>query len=75
MRRFVLQRDQDATGISGTGAVAEGVQFSSGWVALTWRTAVTSVAFYPDIESVRHIHGHNGLTRVAWIDPPTEGGA
>ena len=33
MRRFYLQRDEDATGISGTGKVAEGILFSTGWVA------------------------------------------
>lgn len=68
MRRFSLQRDTDATGISGTGKVAEGVVFSNGWVALTWLTAHTSVVFYPGIEHVEAIHGHGGLTRIIFED-------
>lgn len=68
MRRFYLQRDQDATGVSGTGRVAEGVIFSNGWVALTWLTQFTSVVFYPAIEHVEHIHGHQGLTRIVYLD-------
>jgi hypothetical protein len=68
MRRFVLERDVDATGVSGVGRVAEGVVFSSGWVALTWLTDVTSLVFYPSIQNVERIHGHSGLTRVVWED-------
>lgn len=68
MRRFYLVRDQDLTGVSGTGIVAGGVQFPSGWIALSWFTAVTSMAFYPDIASVEQIHGHGGATRVVWLD-------
>jgi hypothetical protein len=66
MRTFRLVRDHDATGISGTGVVAEGVVFSTGWVALTWLTRVNSLVFYPDISNVEHIHGHGGLTRIVF---------
>ena len=68
MRTFQLLRNEDITGISGTGIVAEGVQFSNGWVALTWLTEHTSVVFYPSIDAVYAIHGHNGATQVVWSD-------
>jgi hypothetical protein len=71
MRRFYLQRDNDASGVSGTGTVAEGVVFSNGWVALTWlveRYGFTGIATYPSIETVELIHGHNGATRVVYRD-------
>lgn len=68
MKRFHLQRNEDITGISGTGIVAEGVQFSNGWIALTWLTEHTSVVFYPKIEDVYFIHGHSGATQVVWLD-------
>ena len=68
MRRFELHRDVDATGVSGTGIVAEGVQFGNGYCALTWNTLNTSVAFYPSIVTLEAIHGHNGQTRIVWID-------
>ena len=38
-RAFVLQRNEDETGVSGTGIVAEGVEFSDGTVALRWTSA------------------------------------
>lgn len=68
MRRFVLDRSEDLTGVSGTGVVAEGVVFSTGWVALTWLSHTFSLVFYPGIESVYRIHGHDGKTVVVWLD-------
>lgn len=68
LKRFYLARDQDITGVSGTGIVAEGVLFSTGWVALTWLTEVNSLVFYPDIKNVEVIHGHGGSTRIMWLD-------
>ena len=64
MRAFWLQRVEDESGVSGVGLVAEGVVFSSGWCALTWLTEHTSVAFYPSIEEVEAIHGHDGKTKI-----------
>jgi hypothetical protein len=49
--------------------VAEGVEFSTGWAALQWLTAVNSIVFYPSVENVYYIHGHNGSTEVVWLDP------
>lgn len=67
-RAFVLQRDIDETGVSGTGIVAEGVCFSDGTVALRWTSAwPTSVVFHDrGMESVEAIHGHGGKTRIVW---------
>jgi hypothetical protein len=69
VRRFQLVRHEDPTGVSGTGVVAEGVEFSTGWAALQWLTAVNSIVFYPSMENVYYIHGHNGSTEVVWLDP------
>lgn len=68
MRRFMLQRDVDETGVSGTGKVAEGVVFTCGRVALTWLTPWTSVAVYDNVEVLEHLHGHGGKTRVVYVD-------
>jgi hypothetical protein len=73
MRTFVLIRDEDVTGVSGTGTVAEGVEFSDGRVALRWivgehRSTVT----WDSVESVLAIHGHNGATRLVWEEMITE---
>lgn len=69
MNRFVLQRLEDETGISGEGFVAEGVQFTNGTVVLVWLTEVHSIAaIYDNIDIVDQIHGHNGKTIIHWLD-------
>lgn len=68
MRLFQLHRAEDESGVSGVGIVAEGVQFASGKCALSWLTAHTSVAVYDSIETLDAIHGHNGKTRVVWVE-------
>lgn len=73
MRRFKLVRKVDVSGISGTGVVAEGIEFSDGVVALRWLSLgldhPTSVVFHDNgIESVERIHGHAGATTVRWED-------
>ena len=68
MRRFRLVRQEDVSGVSGTGSVAEGVAFSSGKVALHWCGGISSVTVYDSIEEVEAIHGHEGRTVVEWLD-------
>lgn len=69
MRQFQLHRDIDETGVSGTGIVAEGVEFSDGPVAVRWIVGThRSVSVWENIEAVRDVHGHNGCTRIVWID-------
>lgn len=67
-RRFVLDRERDPTGISGTGIVAEGVEFDDGTTVIRWITAYRSTAIYSDIIDMMAIHGHNGDTHMNWID-------
>lgn len=68
MKLFRLNRIIDETGISGTGYVAEGVQFTSGKVVLQWLTETSSTTFFSSIEDVEKVHGHGGLTQIEWID-------
>ena len=68
MRRFCLERREDASGISGTGIVTEGIQFSDGTCAMRWMTDTSSTTFYASIEDVKTIHGHEGKTVVVWVD-------
>lgn len=69
-RRFELHRDVDESGISGTGIVAEGVEFTDGVVALRWQTDwPASVVFHDEgVVAIEHVHGHNGSTRIVWLD-------
>lgn len=67
MRTFSLQRDEDVSGVSGTGVVAEGVEFSDGTVALRWTAGEHgSTVVWDSIEPVVLIHGHDGRTSVVW---------
>lgn len=73
MRRFEIHRQEDPSGISGTGFVAEGVRFSDGAVALRWRTTTSSTAIYDNMGDLIAVHGHGGATQVRWIDEIEEG--
>jgi hypothetical protein len=66
MINFNLVRDKDVSGVSGVGAVAEGVIFSNGKVVIAWNGAVPSVTIYSSIEDVDKIHGHEGSTRIVY---------
>jgi hypothetical protein len=68
MRRFQLHRDEDATGTSGAGIIAEGCEFSNGTCALTWLSPFITTSTWSSIKAVDIIHGHSGKTRVVWID-------
>lgn len=68
MRRFFLQRVRDVTGVSGTGRVADGVQFPDGVCVVRWRGAVPSTVVWPDATGLEKVHGHNGATIIVWVD-------
>lgn len=61
---FTLERDEDETGISGVGTVADGVIFPDGRVVLCWRGDISSIVIHNNIQNVDAIHGHGGKTRI-----------
>ena len=67
-RRFVMNRTKDETGVSGTGIVAEGLQFSSKKCVISWLSDTPSIEVYDSIDEVKRIHGHQGETQIKWID-------
>jgi hypothetical protein len=72
MRRFHFERNEDASGVSGCGRVAEGVVFTNGKVAIEWLTAHSSTALYDSLSDVELIHGHEGRTKIVFDDPVIE---
>jgi hypothetical protein len=66
-RSFILRRIEDESDVSGTGDVAEGVEFSNGKCVLCWITQYRSVAVYDSIRELESIHGHDGKTIVVWL--------
>lgn len=79
MRRFHIQRDVDVTGLSGTGVVAQGVEFDDGTTVVRWmelpessenyqRGVRATTVIFPAVTAVEALHGHNGATRIDWQD-------
>jgi len=66
--RFVLIRNEDVTGVSGSGLVAEGIVFTSGQVVIHWLRQPFSMGLYQSLEDVIFIHGHGGRTKLQFID-------
>jgi hypothetical protein len=75
MRRFRLIRDEDVSGVSGTGTVAEGIVFSSGKAVLSWCSEYHSVTVFDSVRDLETVHGHEGRTRIEWLDPVESGAA
>jgi hypothetical protein len=65
---FALRRQQDVTGVSGTGTVAHGTQFPDGQVVLRWTGEYASTVIWESIDAAMHVHGHDGKTTVAWAN-------
>lgn len=67
-RVFILQRHVDVSGLSGTGPVAEGVEWSDGTVSLRWKGDTPSTTFWQaGISAIEAVHGHGGATEVLYV--------
>ncbi len=67
MKTYVMNRIQDVNGVSGTGIVAEVVEFTDGSCVVRWIKGATlanvaSTVFYDTKEDLLKVHGHGGLT-------------
>lgn len=71
MRTFHLHRDEDASGVSGTGIVTEGVEFSDGTCVMRWLGQTGSTGVYSNIDELVLIHGHQGRTVAVFDDGET----
>ena len=58
MRRFVMHRTHDESGVSGTGLVLEGVLFSTGVVVIHWLTPPPrgSISVFDSMDQFLSIH-------------------
>lgn len=76
---FRLVRQLDASGVSGTGHVADGVTFADGATVLRWRGLHPTTTVFECLDDLIRIHGHGGTTHVVLDEPlpwliPTEVG-
>lgn len=70
MRRFLLVRHADPSGVSGTGIVAEGVEFTDRSASLRWHgNHPSTTQFEIGLDGIVAIHGHFGATEVIYFDP------
>lgn len=67
-RRFEMHRIEDPTGVSGTGHVADGIEFADGTVAVRWRTEFRSTTFFDSIADLKAVSGHGGKTIFSDVD-------
>ena len=65
-KTFHLRRDEDVSGVSGTGVVAYGAEFPDGSVAIRWEGDHASTAVWDSVEDALFVHGHDGKTKVVW---------
>ena len=68
VRRFVLVRHKDVSGVSGVGLVAEGVRFSGGQIVLQWRRPPMAITVFSSVGDLLGVHGHGGDTELVWLD-------
>jgi len=67
MKLYVMNRKTDVNGISGTGIVAEVVEFTDGTCIVRWirgatKQNVASTVFYDSKADLLKVHGHDGMT-------------
>jgi hypothetical protein len=69
-RRYLVVRDEDVSGVSGTGVVCEVAQFSDGHAAVHWlgKWPMTT-PHHEGLKTITAVHGHEGRTRLVPIDP------
>lgn len=66
-RLFELHRNEDETGVSGTGLVAEGAVFEDGTCVLRWKTNSPGTTIFGSVEHMLKVHGHGGKTEMRYL--------
>ena len=65
MKTYYLRRDEDVSGNSGCGRVAQVAEFDDGTAVLHWnlganQSGVASTEVFASITDLLRVHGHNG---------------
>lgn len=66
MRTFKLVREEDASGVSGTGVVGEGVEFTDLTCVIRWISPFPSTGIYNTVGAMIRVHGHEGKTKAVF---------
>ncbi len=67
IRIGVIRRHEDVHGVSGTGVVAEVIEFSDGSAVARWlgKDAMSNVA--AGVKNITNVHGHGGKMEIEWL--------
>lgn len=68
MRVFYFNRIKDISGVSGTGRVADGVEFDNGRAAVCWRTPTSSIEIWQSLSECMQVHSHGDATQIVFVD-------
>lgn len=56
MRKFNMYRTNDETGVSGTGCIIEGAEFTDGTIVVKWLNSLSSIGIYKNLDEFLRIH-------------------
>jgi len=67
VRAYYLRRNEDLSGVSGTGRVAEVAVFDDGTAVMRWidtmnSAGVSSTTIFDSVDDLLRVHGHDGRT-------------
>lgn len=68
MRRFVIDRKSDITGISGTGVILYGIEWIRGGPCDVYWLKTQTTGQYPSIDVVRSTHCYNNNAEIIFLD-------
>lgn len=68
MQAFIMYRENDVTGVSGTGIVAKGVIFDDGVTVIRWNGAHRSTVVWSNLADAIAIHSHDGATKYLTVE-------
>ena len=66
-RIFNLVREVDSTGLSGTGIVAQGIQFDNGNVVVCWLLNISSIVLFENLEDFKSVSCSHSRSEVKFI--------
>jgi len=59
---YKMLRNQDVSGINGTGLVGWATEYPNGMTTVCWEGDIKSVVMYQSLDEAIKIHGHGGAT-------------
>jgi hypothetical protein len=79
VKTFYLRRNEDVSGKSGTGRIAQVAEFDDGVVVVHWngdstKAGIASTEVFNSLDDMMKVHGHEGRTVLEPICPTGEPG-